>query len=121
MILVLQGDGVRIDLTGGLFVSQKNITSVAFRTIPDVPIRRFDLILPEGQSSILAAGASLCGKPLHMTTAITAQSGARVKPTVTVAVAGCKKPKRRKQKPHTTRSTAALGPRMAGKDRPSAL
>jgi len=41
MVLVLQGEGVRIDLTGGLFVSAKNITSVAFRTIPDVPIRRF--------------------------------------------------------------------------------
>ena len=76
MILVLQGDGVRIDLTGGLFVSQKNITSVAFRTIPDVPIRRLELILPEGKSSIFAASASLCKSPLHMSTAITAQNGA---------------------------------------------
>ena len=32
--------------------------------------------------------------PLRMSTAITAQNGARLKPTVNVAVAGCKKPKR---------------------------
>jgi len=60
MILVLQGEGVRIDLTGALFVSAKNVTSVAFRTIPDVPIRRLDLVLPEGKRSILAASSGLC-------------------------------------------------------------
>jgi hypothetical protein len=97
MILVLQGRGVTIDLTGALFVSAKNITSVAFRAIPDVPIRRLDLILPEGRTSILAASSGLCTKrPLRMTTAITGQNGARLKPGVTVAVSGCKKPKRRR-------------------------
>ena len=59
---MLQGEGVRIDLTGGLFVSAKNITSVTFRSIPDVPIRRLDLVLPEGKASILAASAGLCTK-----------------------------------------------------------
>jgi len=109
MILVLQADGVRIDLTGGLFVSEKNITSVVFRTIPDVPIRRLDLILPEGKTSILAASSGLCTKkPLRMATAITGQNGARVKRGVTVAVMGCpptrkherpkKQPKRHKPK-----------------------
>jgi hypothetical protein len=97
LVLVLQGEGVRIDLTGALFVSAKNITSVTFRSIPDVPIRRLDLVLPEGKSSILAASAGLCTKkPLRMTTAITGQNGARLKPGVTVAVSGCKKPKKRR-------------------------
>jgi hypothetical protein len=96
IVLVLQGEGVRINLTGGLFVSEKNITSVTFRTIPDVPIRRLDLTLPEAKTSILAASAGLCTKkPLRMTTAITAQNGARLKPAVTVGVSGCKKPKKR--------------------------
>jgi hypothetical protein len=82
----------------GLFVNEKNFTSVTFRTIPDVPIRRLDLVLPEGKTSILAASAGLCTKkPLRMSTAITAQNGARVKPTVKVAVEGCKKPKRHKR------------------------
>jgi len=100
LVLVLQGEGVRIDLTGALFVSTKNITSVTFRTIPDIPIRRLDLILPEAKTSILAASAGLCTKkPLLMTTAITAQNGARLKPTVKVAVEGCKhhNPKRHKR------------------------
>jgi hypothetical protein len=96
LVLVLQGDGVRIDLTGGLYVSKKNITSTTFRTIPDIPISRLDLILPEGKTSIFAASAGLCTKrPLQMTTAITAQNGLTVKPTVKVAVSGCKKPKRK--------------------------
>jgi hypothetical protein len=71
--------------------------SVTFRTIPDVPIRRLDLVLPEGKTSILAASAGLCTKrPLRMTTAITGQDGARVKPGVTVGVSGCKKPTKRR-------------------------
>jgi hypothetical protein len=90
MVLVLQAQGVRIDLTGALYVDEKNITSTTFRTIPDVPIRRLDLVLPEGKRSVLAASASLCSRTLHMSTAITGQNGARVKPAVVVAVAGCK-------------------------------
>jgi hypothetical protein len=65
-----------------------------------VPIRRLDLVLPEGKSSILAASASLCKRPLRMTTAITGQNGARIKPTVKVAVEGCR---RHKRKRHRTR------------------
>jgi hypothetical protein len=102
LVLVLQAQGVRIDLTGALFVNEKNITSVTFRTIPDVPIRRLDLMLPEGRSSVLAASSSLCTGPLHMSTAITGQNGARLKPTVKVAVAGCK----HRKKHHSTHRKA---------------
>jgi hypothetical protein len=108
LVLVLQAQGVRIDLTGGLYVSEKNITSVTFRALPDVPIRRLDLILPEGKRSILAASSGLCTKkPLTMTTAITAQNGAQLKPTVKVAVERCKKPGRpgKKRRPHQVRSS----------------
>jgi hypothetical protein len=103
LVLVLQSQGVRIDLTGALYVDQHNITSATFRSIPDVPIARLDLILPEGSRSIFAASASLCKSPLHMSTAINAQDNARVKHTVTVAVSGCKKPKRPKKKPRPAR------------------
>jgi hypothetical protein len=113
MVLVLQAQGVRIDLTGALFVDQHNVTSTTFRTIPDVPIRRLDLVLPEGRSSVLAASASLCSGRLHILTAITGQNGARVKPTVKVAVAGCKHPKKhhykKKRRPtHRRRATQPL-------------
>jgi hypothetical protein len=95
LVLVLQGPGIRVDLTGGLFVSKANVTSVTFRSLPDVPIRRLELVLPEGHRSILVAGARLCGKrPLRMLTAIAAQNGARLKPTVAVAVEGCGKRRR---------------------------
>ena len=97
IVLVLQAEGVRIDLTGALFVSERNITSTTFKSIPDVPIRRLDLILPEGPRSILAAGASLCKRPMHMTAAITGQNGARAKRGVKVAVKGCKRHRHRRR------------------------
>jgi hypothetical protein len=101
LVLVLQGQGVRIDLTGGLYVNEKNITSATFRELPDIPIGRLDLILPEGPRSILAASSGLCTKkPLTMTSAIDGQNGAWLKPTVTVAVEGCKKPVRRDKRRH---------------------
>jgi hypothetical protein len=96
LVLVLQAQGVTIDLSGAVYVNERNATSVTFRSIPDVPIRRLDLILPEGPRSILAATAGLCRTPLHMSTAITAQDNAQVKHTVTVAVEGCRKPKKKR-------------------------
>ena len=100
LVLVLQAQGVTIDMIGAVYVNARNVTSVTFRAIPDVPIRRLDMILPEGPRSIFAASASLCKSPLHMSTAITAQDNAQVKHTVKVAVEGCRKPKRPKKKSH---------------------
>jgi uncharacterized repeat protein (TIGR01451 family) len=103
IVLVLQSQGVRIDLTGALYVDAHNITSTTFRTIPDVPIRRLDLVLPEGRGSVLAASAGLCTKrPLVISYVINAQDNARVKHTVKVPVEGCKKSSRHKHKHHST-------------------
>ena len=60
LIVVLQGDGVRVDLTGTTFISKAGITSSTFKTVPDVPVDTFELYLPEGQYSALAANGSLC-------------------------------------------------------------
>jgi hypothetical protein len=103
MILVLQGGGLRVNLTGALYVDKHNITSTTFRAIPDVPIRRLDIVLPEGKNSVLAASSVLCTKkPLIMSTAINAQDNARVRHTVRVSVEGCshkrRQPARRKVK-----------------------
>lgn len=59
LIIVLQGYGVRVDLTGSTFIS-KGITSSTFKTIPDVPVNTFELYLPQGNNHALGANANLC-------------------------------------------------------------
>jgi hypothetical protein len=91
IVLLLQAQGIAIELSGELYVDEHNFTSAIFRAIPDVPIRRLDLVLSEGSRSILVAGAKLCDDALRMSTAITGQNGAREKPSVGVTVEGCSK------------------------------
>ena len=62
LIVVLQGDGVRVDLTGSTFISKTGITSSTFKTVPDVPVGTFELYLPEGNYSALAANGNLCAR-----------------------------------------------------------
>ncbi len=60
LIVVLQGDGVRVDLTGSTFISKAGITSSTFKSVPDVPVSTFELYLPEGPYSALTANGNLC-------------------------------------------------------------
>ena len=86
LIVVLQGDGVRVDLTGATFISKAGITSSTFKTVPDVPVSTFEIYLPEGKYSALAANGNLCSLT-HTVTAkrkVTRRVGGRtVKKTVT--------------------------------------
>jgi hypothetical protein len=93
LIVVLQGDGVRVDLTGNTFISKAGITSSTFQTVPDVPVNTFELYLPEGRYSALAANGNLCKAKLQMPTDFTAQNGAIVKQNTPIAVTGCTKAK----------------------------
>jgi hypothetical protein len=61
LIVVLQGYGFTIDLHGETFISKQGITSSTFRTIPDEPVGSFELTLPQGTDSALAANGNLCG------------------------------------------------------------
>ena len=61
LIIVLQGYGVTVDLHSETFINQAGITSSTFRTIPDVPVGTFELTLPQGPYSALAANGNLCG------------------------------------------------------------
>jgi hypothetical protein len=93
LIIVLQGDNVRVDLVGTTFINEKTgITSSTFKTVPDVPVNTFELYLPQGKFSALAANGSLCklqGK-LKMPTEFVAQNGAVFKQATQIAVTGCK-------------------------------
>ena len=89
LIIVLQGDGVRVDLTGSTFVSKTGITSTTFKTVPDVPVNSFELYLPEGRNSALAANGNLCKSTLRMPTAFVAQNGASIHQSTPINVTGC--------------------------------
>ncbi len=95
LIVVLQGDGVRVDLTGTTFISKAGITSSTFKTVPDVPVNTFELYLPEGRYSGLAANGNLCKQQskLKMPTEFVAQNGIVLKQTTQITVSGCPKAK----------------------------
>ena len=67
LIIVLQGYGVTIDLHGETFISKQGITSSTFNTVPDQPVTSFELTLPEGPYSALAALGNLCQKTKTVT------------------------------------------------------
>jgi hypothetical protein len=93
LTMVLQGDGVTVDLVGTTFISKAGITSTTFKTVPDVPFSTFELTLPEGKYSALAANANLCAGKLAMPTEFTAQNGAEIHTSTPISVTGCAKAK----------------------------
>jgi hypothetical protein len=123
LVLVLQGEGITLDLTGHTQI-KKGITYSRFQTVPDAPVSSFELKLPEGPFSVLVAGTNLCGKSattrqrrrvtrlvhghtrkvlvktvkrapanLSMPTKITAQNGVVLRQSTKIAVTGCAKAK----------------------------
>jgi hypothetical protein len=93
LIVVLQGYGVRVDLVGATFISKKGITSSTFASVPDVPVDSFELYLPEGPYSALAANGSLCKQKLSMGTELVAQDGTSIHQSTPIGVTACAKPK----------------------------
>lgn len=118
--LVLQGDGVTVILAGNTHINGKtDVTSSSFTTVPDVPMSRFDLVLPAQRNSALGASGNLCTKTiqkkkrakvrrhgkwvrttktirhtvrrhLKIFTIITGQNGAVIKKNTDLWVTGCK-------------------------------
>ncbi|HEV7942209.1 MAG TPA: hypothetical protein VGP17_05345 [Solirubrobacteraceae bacterium] len=111
--VMLQGEGVTVDLAGSTNIV-KGITSSDFKAVPDVPVTRFELTLPEQKNAALAATANLCyqtttkrvkvkvhGKTVYrkhrteqrrtlvMPTKITGQNGAVINQSTKIAVEGC--------------------------------
>jgi hypothetical protein len=132
LIMVLQGYGVTIDLVGDTFISKAGITSSTFKAIPDNPVSSFELNLPKGKFSALAANANLCdtmktktvkkrvtirrkGHTVHlvrsvtelvptmtMPTTIIAQNGARIEQKTKINVTSCAKHRTK----HSNKKTA---------------
>jgi hypothetical protein len=94
LIVVLQGEGVRVDLVGSTFISKAGITSSTFKSVPDVPVSTFELYLPEGKYSALAANGNLCKSTLKMPTEFVAQNGAVIHQSTPMSVTGCAKAKK---------------------------
>ena len=55
LTLVLQGDNVTVNIVGTTYISKAGVTSTTFKTVPDDPFSSFELTLPEGADSALAA------------------------------------------------------------------
>jgi hypothetical protein len=96
LVIVLQGYGVTVDLTGTTFISKAGITSTTFKTVPDVPVGTFELKLPQGKYSALAANGNLCNTKLKMPTAFIAQDGTEIHQSTPIGVTGCAKHKAKK-------------------------
>jgi hypothetical protein len=59
-VVVLQSEGVTLELSGSTTIDKANIESVVFDETPDVPLSSLELFLPEGPHSLLGASTSLC-------------------------------------------------------------
>ncbi len=100
LIMVLQGYGVTIDLVGSTFISKAGITSSTFKAVPDQPVTSFELTLPQGKFSALAANGNLCKTKLAMPTEFLAQNGAKINQSTKISVTGCPKVKKAKRRKH---------------------
>ncbi len=89
LILVLQGYGFTIDIVGSTYISPRGITSTTFKTIPDEPVGSFQVTIPQGTYSALAANANLCMQKLVMPTQFVGQNGAQIKQSTPIEVEGC--------------------------------
>jgi hypothetical protein len=89
LVVALKGYGVSFDLIGTTFISKAGITSTSFKQVPDVPIGSFELTLPQGPNSALAANGNLCTSKLTMPTEFTAQNGVVLNQNTHIEVEGC--------------------------------
>jgi hypothetical protein len=86
--IILQGEGVKVVLDGQTEIT-KGITKNTFNAVPDSPIEKFELNLPEGPHSVLGANGDLCTDALGAPTELVGQNGAVIKQTTKIAVIGC--------------------------------
>jgi uncharacterized repeat protein (TIGR01451 family) len=114
LVIVLSGYGTTVQLHGETFINEHtNITSSTFRTVPDVPVGTFELTLPQGKYSALAANTNLCAVKggLRMPTVFTAQNGATTKQATPITTTNCAKHKKAKKRAKKTNHPHRKGQR----------
>jgi hypothetical protein len=96
-VLVLQGEGITLDVEGQSFVSQSGALKVTFASVPDAPFSTFEAILPAGRhsqfTSVKSTGiarGSQCGENLTVPVSMVAHDGAQLTQTLKMQVTGCK-------------------------------
>jgi hypothetical protein len=92
LTIVLKGSGnydITVDLVGSTQI-KNGVTTSTFKATPDVPFNSFELTLPQGPNSALAANANLCKSKLTMPSEFTAQNGALFTQQTPIRVTGCK-------------------------------
>jgi hypothetical protein len=79
-----------VHLVGSTFISKAGVTSSTFKQVPDVPVGTFELTLPQGKFSALAANGNLCTlKKLAMPTSFVAQNGVEQHTSTPIVPTGC--------------------------------
>jgi len=86
--LVLTGDNVEVVLVGHTHIARSSITTSTFEGLPDVPVSRVTVSLPEGPDSALAANGPLCSAALSAPSLIVAQNGVRIASSTPIVVSG---------------------------------
>jgi hypothetical protein len=110
VVFVFQGDGVKIDLTGGTDI-KKGVTYSTFESVPDAPITSFESKFPEGPDAIFGtdlpakAKGSFCGRTPVIPATLEGQNGTVNKESIKLAITGCPRHKvskahGKKHKPH---------------------
>ncbi len=89
LVLVLQGEGVTLELVGNTDIKH-GVTTSTFKAVPDAPFSVFDLMLPQGRGSLLGGYGNICKRALIMPTTLTAQNGAVSRRNTRIAVSGCR-------------------------------
>ncbi|MGA9313661.1 MAG: hypothetical protein WBV77_03425, partial [Solirubrobacteraceae bacterium] len=78
-------------------------TSSTLHKVPDVPVGVFELTLPEGTNSALAANGNLCNTKLKMPTSFVAANGKKINQSTPITVTGCPKHKKNTKTNHHTK------------------
>ena len=102
VVMVLQGEGVTLEVDGQSFVSHSGALRVTFANVPDAPVSSFETVLPAGPfsqfTSVRSTGravASQCGEKLAVPVTMVSHSGREVKQSVKLKITGCKASRRR--------------------------
>jgi hypothetical protein len=89
LIVRLAGDGVSAELEGVVTISPSRLITVAFKSLPDVPMDTLTLDMPRSPNSMLGALGDICKSPPSLDYSAVGYNGARIKHFARIAVKGC--------------------------------